>query len=75
MNAEKYFFYRFSAMPRVVSDSISGGFFVATDADPNKHFEGIALDLGRLGYEREYADVNIHCRNQILFKVMLNMTS
>ena len=60
-------FCRFSDMPRVVS--IPGGFYVATEADPTKHFERIALDLGELGCDQSFADVNIHCRNKI-FKVI-----
>ena len=49
-------------MPRIVS--IPRGFYVATEADPTKHFEIIALDLGELGCEKSFADVNIYCRNK-----------
>ena len=56
-------------MPCVVF--IPGGFYVATEADLTKHFERIALDLGELGCDKSFADVNIHCRNKI-FKTNCN---
>jgi hypothetical protein len=33
------------------------------------HLKSVALQLGVLGCDKSFADVNIHCKNQASFKV------
>ncbi len=54
-------------MPNIKSGP--GGCHITPEGDEGVHLGNVALDLGVLGCDNLFADVTIHCKNKVTFKV------
>ena len=51
----------------------TGGFNISPEGVKGDHIGSVALELGVLACDKSFADVTIHCKNQVNFKVNLTL--